>query len=383
MIYLDYAASTPCDKRVITTMLPFFDTVFANPSNITNDLGLASSNAVEAARNQIATHLNCTSDKITWTSGATEANNLAILGTVIHYKMTQPSSAIHLITNSIEHKSVLVAVNAAKTIYGCEVTIVEPTVDGVVDPMSIKKAIRKDTRLVSLMMANNEIGTLNDIISVANICSENQILMHTDATQCFGKIPINVKEIGVDLLSFSGHKLYGPKGVGGLFIKNPSSISPLLYGGGQENGLRSGTLNVANIVGLGKAYQIAHESIATEMPKIKRLRDVLENRLIANCQSIVVNGGNTLRLPNISSVTFNARPGIAIMNLITEGKVIACSSGAACDSADNMPSHVMTAIGKTRHEAKNTLRFSLGRFTTVHEIEACAEYLSTISRSIR
>jgi cysteine desulfurase len=377
MIYLDYAASTPCDKRVVEAMLPFFDKVFSNPSNITNDLGIRSSKAVETARDTIAGCLNCTPDKIIWTSGATESNNLAILGSVIKHRINNPTSVCHIITSSIEHKSVLSAATAARSLYGCELTIIEPSADGSIDPNAIRNAVRENTVLVSLMMANNEIGSINDIFSIGNLCNEKGITFHSDATQFFAKLPIDLRKCPVDLLSFSGHKFYGPKGVGGLFVRDISLVSPLQYGGGQESGLRSGTLNVPAIVGIAKACELSHIAMPNEIAQIQHMRDLLERNL-KSIHSVTINGKEISRLPNIASVTFDVPPGVNMMNLITEGRKIACSSGAACDSDDVMPSHVMMAIGKTRHQAKNTLRFSLGRFTSEDDINHCVEHLQLI-----
>lgn len=381
MIYLDHAASTPCDPLVIKTMLPYFTKKYANPSNTSNQMGLESNKAVQLARNCIADFLGCLSQQIIWTSGATESNNLALQGSLMAHKLKFPNAIAHIITSAIEHKSVL---ETCKQLLNnqVEISFISPDENGSIQTEKIEKEIKENTFLVSIMMANNELGVINDLDSISEICQRKKILLHSDATQFFGKIPINLSILKIDFLSFSGHKIYAPKGIGGLFIRNPHTIIPVIYGGGQEEGVRSGTLNVPGIVGISKACQIYANVQGEEILRLKFLRDKFENILLNFNDEIVVNSLNTSRLPNISNISFPVKQGFNLLNILNDKKIIACSSGSACDSPDNKPSHVMKELSKTRHEAKNTLRFSIGRFTTEAEIIQGASHIIEVLKPV-
>ena len=382
MIYFDNAASTPVDKRVLDAMLPYFSDRFANPSNTSNMSGILVNKDVEMARNTVAKFMGCHSQQIFWTSGATESNNLSLQGAVLAYKRKFPLKKPHIITTSIEHKSVFeTCVYLTKN--EVDVSFVEPELNGEINIKNIEDKIGANTFLVSVMMANNEIGVVNDLKAICSLCNSKGILVHTDATQIIGKIDINILDLGVDFLTFSGHKIYASKGIGVLFVKNPDTISPIVFGGGQENGLRSGTLNVPGIIGVSEACKIfTEEGLEKESSRIISYRNILENLLLKFSDKIIINGYDCIRLPNISSISFPVKEGYDILNIIKDRKLIVCSSGSACDSADNSPSHVMKFIGKTRHESKNTIRFSLGRFTTIDEITEGAKHIIAILENI-
>ena len=372
LIYLDYAASTPCDQRIIEEILPFFLINYANPSNTTNTLGKEANYAVEIARNKVARFLNCFPQNIIWTSGATEANNIAIQGAFNKYKREKPNSKAHIISSSIEHKSVL---ETLKSLHEVDISFVKPNSDGITLVKDIENCINENTFFISIMMANNELGVLNDIEGISNICQKRGILLHTDATQIIGKTPIDLNKLNIDLLSFSGHKIYAPKGIGALYVRNFSIISPICYGGGHESGYRPGTLNVPGIVGLGIACEICQLNLNEEYLKIKNLRNRFENDLLKLNEKIIVNSINAPRLPHISNISFPVKKENYILNNIN---LIACSSGSACDTPDNLPSHVLIGIGKSIHEAKNTLRFSFGRFTKEEDIEIAVNHIKDI-----
>lgn len=376
IIYFDYASSTCCDPEVVKSILPFFSHNFSNPSNTTNSLGKDANYAVEVARNKVAKFLNCLPQNIIWTSGATESNNLAIQGSVRRFTENNPNSTGHIISSSIEHKSVLEPLKALK---GVEVSYIKPSRNGSLLLEDIENNIRGNTFLISIMIANNELGVINDIEAISKICKSKGILLHTDATQAIGKIPLDLSELQVDFLSFSGHKIHAPKGVGALFVRDFAVLRPLYYGGGHERGYRPGTLNVPGIVGLGVACEIYQQRHDEENGRINFLRNLFENQITSLNSGIVVNSKDTLRLPNISSITFPVKKGYNILDRIT---LIACSSGSACDSQDNLPSHVLIGIGKTLHESKNTIRFSFGRFTKKDEIHRAIDHLNSILKNV-
>jgi cysteine desulfurase len=376
LIYFDYASSTCCDPEVVRNILPFFSLNFSNPSNTTNSLGKDANYAVEVARNKVAKFLNCLPQNIIWTSGATESNNIAIQGTVKRFLAKNQASTAHIISSSIEHKSVLEPLKALK---GVEVSYVKPTRNGSLLIEDIENSIRENTFLVSIMIANNELGVINDIEAISKICKSKGILLHTDATQAIGKISLDLSELQVDFLSFSGHKIHAPKGIGALFIRDLSVLRPLYYGGGHERGYRPGTLNVPGIVGLGVACEICQQRHDEENNRIGLLRNLFESQITSLNSDIIVNSKEAMRLPNISSITFPVKKGYNILDEIT---LIACSSGSACDSQDNLPSHVLMEIGKTLHESKNTIRFSFGRFTTEDEIYRAIDHLHAILKKV-
>ncbi|MBV6472207.1 MAG: Cysteine desulfurase IscS [Saprospiraceae bacterium] len=344
-------------------------------------MGIEAYKAVVRSRNNVAKLLGCLPQQILWTSGSTEANNIAIFG-FISQLQSRYKEQIQIVLSSIEHKSVLEPIERIKSL-GAQVTFIEPGKNGEFSTAQFENAISRSTKLVCCMHVNNELGVINNIEDIGKICYNKGIHFHCDSTQAIGKLPININKLKVDSISVSAHKFHGPKGVGCLFIRNENLIKPMFYGGGQENGIRPGTLNVSGIVGLSEALSLAIESMDTYIPKVEKLRDKLESTLIAHDNRIVVNGRNQHRVSNISNISFPVKPGYNFLELISSMGIIACSSGSACDSADNRPSHVMKAIGKSRHEAKNTLRISLSKYTTAEEIELAAFHIIQLFDKIK
>ena len=379
-IYLDHNASTPLHPAVLEAMLPYFTAQFGNPSS-THHFGQRTSRAIEDARESVAALIGVRSSEIVFTSGGTEADNAAIFGVMGHALRSHGKSAgapPHLITTAIEHEAVLNACRALE-IRGVAVTFVRVGREGVVSADDIRSAIRPETVLISIMHANNEIGTLQPIEEIGRIAAEAGIAFHTDAVQSAGKVSIDVNRLGVDLLSLSAHKFYGPKGAGALFIRKRVGIDPLLYGGQNERGRRAGTENVAAIVGLGKACALVRSDrgdLAEASAYVLELRDRLENGLLARIPGARVNGGPSRRVPNTSSLML---PGVESESLIIALDLagLACSAGAACSSGTVDPSHVLTAIGLSRAEARASLRLSLGRTNTSEEIDRALELIPT------
>jgi len=363
-IYLDYNATTPCDPLVVAKMLPYFSEIYGNPSNALHIQGRNSAKAVELARDQVANLVEAESNEIVFTSGATESDNLAILGIA---RINKDNARKKIITSSIEHKAVLLA--CKKLIEeGFELSILPVDPEGRVSLQQAYQLIDEKTLLVTIHGANNEIGTIQYVQQLAELTHQNGALFHCDGAQAVGKIPVNVNEWEVDLLSMSGHKLYGPKGVGALYIRGGVNTIPLesiWYGGGQENGIRSGTMNVPSIVGFGAACMISKNELSTEIGRIRALRDQLELSLIENIPSLKINAYNVDRLPNTSSLTF---PGIDADALILNAEQIMVGTGSACTSGAIEPSHVLTAIGLSRELARSTVRVSLGRYTSNSDI---------------
>lgn len=377
-IYLDNAASTPCDPRVVEDILPYFAFQYGNPSNTTHEFGRKALQAIEIARQQVSDFLSCLPQQLIWTSGATESNNLAIQGAVALNIKLFPNQKLHIITSSIEHKAVLETCEFLQSDQ-IEVSFIKPNTDGTTPIDILSASIKENTFLISIMLANNELGIINDLESICNICQNLGILLHSDATQYVGKLPLNLEKFRVDFLSISGHKMYAPKGVGALYVRNPSFLKPITYGGGHEYGLRSGTLNVPGIVGLGKACQILCDEHKIDYIHTKSLRDKIESYLKQLNPSVIINGENALRLPNISNITFPVKEGYSIMQRIN---LVACSSGAACDTSDNKPSHVMLNIGRSNHQAKNSLRLSVGRFTKEKDVIIAVEHIAKVLKKI-
>lgn len=362
-VYLDNMATTPVDPRVTKKMLGFLEANghFGNPASTTHSYGWQASEAVEMARAQVASCIGANTEEIIWTSGATEANNLAIIGAARFYSR----KGKHIITAKTEHKAVLDPCRALIK-EGFEITYLEPDAQGIIHPEKLENAIRKDTILVSLMHVNNEIGLIQDIESYAVITRQSGILLHSDAAQSIGKVKVDVNKLNVDLLSLSAHKVYGPKGIGALYIRREPRVhvEPLIYGGGHEKGLRSGTLPVHLIVGMAEAFMIAHSELEEEKNKIKILRDQLWNG-INKIESIHLNGDWSNRVANNLNVGFESVDGEALLMALQD---IAVSTGSACTSASLEPSHVLLAMGVPPLLAHASLRFSLGRFTTEQEV---------------
>ena len=361
-IYLDHNATTPVDPRVFEAMRPYFCETFGNAASRGHSFGWAAEDGVDRARQQCAAILNARPDTIVWTSGSTEANNLAIKGAAYGYRHTGRK---HIITQATEHKAVL---DPCKRLAadGFDITVLGVDRRGQIDLAELESAFRPDTLLVSIMWANNEIGTIHPIRRIAQMCRQRNVLFHTDATQAVGKLPIDVEADSIDLLSFSAHKLYGPKGAGALFVRlKPTRVELAcqLDGGGHERGYRSGTLNVPGIVGLGMACEIAHEEMPHEPARLATLRDTLERGIRSRLPRVHVNGDPEHRLAHVSNLSFEGVSGdLVVLD-------VAVSAGSACTSASLEPSYVLTACGVDPALAAGALRFSLGRSTSNTEIQ--------------
>jgi cysteine desulfurase len=376
MIYLDYNATTPLDKRILDKMMPYLRDVYSNPSSVYR-FAQEARRAVEDARSQLAELLNAEPQEIVFNSGGTESDNTAIKGVALMHQ----DKGKHIITSKIEHHAVLHACEFLEKL-GFEITYLDVDEYGVVDLKQLEKSIKKETILVSIMYANNEVGTLQPIEQIAQICRKNQVYFHTDAVQAVGKIKVDVKELGVDLLSLSAHKFYGPKGVGALYVKKGVKFYPLLHGGGHERGFRSGTENVAGIVGLGEAAGLASLEYADEEKKIRPLRDKLEEVIKKKIPEVKVNGHPQDRLYNTLNICIRYIEGESIlMNLDFEG--ISASSGSACTSGSLEPSHVLLAMGLAHEVAHGSLRLSLGKYTTPRDINKVLEVLPPIVERLR
>jgi len=375
-VYLDYHATTPVDPRVLEAMLPFFSEKFGNASSRHHAFGWEAEHAVETARKQVAELIGASPQEIVFTSGATESNNLALKGAAARFA----SQGGHIVTAATEHKAVLDACHWLEQA-GFEVTYLPVNRDGRIDLDRLRRSIRPDTILVSIMHANNEIGVLQPLAEIGRIARERGVLFHTDAAQSAGKVPIHVEQAHVDLLSLSAHKMYGPKGIGALYVrrKNPRvEIAPQIHGGGHERGLRSGTLNVPGIVGLGKACEICRLEMPQEAERVGRLRDRLKQLLEDGLDDLHINGSMESRLPNNLNVSFAH---VLADSLLMALRDVAVSSGSACSSATQAPSHVLQALGLEPDLARSSIRFGLGRFTTEEEIEfAAARVIETVKR---
>ena len=363
-IYLDYNATTPCDTRVIDAMLPYFNQYFGNAASKTHSFGWQAEEAVEYAREQVSDLIGAEPNEIIFTSGATEAINLALKGVIETYA----SKGNHIITSNIEHRAVLDTCKHLEK-QGADITYVPVNPEGLVSPEQIEEAIRSNTVLIAIMAANNETGTVLPIGEIGLVARKHNVLFFTDATQAAGKIAVNVSNQYIDIMAFSSHKLYGPKGVGALYVrrKNPRvKLVAQIDGGGHEKGMRSGTLNVPGIVGFGKASEICKDDLGNDALNISRLRDKLEYALL-NMGNVYINGSNVHRLPNTTNLSFKDVDGQALMRGLN--KEIALSSGSACTSASLEPSYVLKALGLDDELAHSSIRFSLGRFTTEEEID--------------
>ncbi|MDR5757404.1 IscS subfamily cysteine desulfurase [Caballeronia sp. LZ035] len=361
-IYMDYSATTPVDPRVVDKMIPYLREQFGNPASRSHQYGWDAERAVEEARENVAALVNCDPREIIWTSGATESDNLAIKGAAHFYK----SKGKHLITVKTEHKAVLDTTRELER-EGYEVTYLDVKDDGLIDLEKLKAAIRPDTILVSVMNVNNEIGVIQDIAAIGEITREKGIIFHVDAAQATGKIEIDLQKLKVDLMSFSAHKTYGPKGIGALYVRRKPRvrIEAQMHGGGHERGMRSGTLATHQIVGMGEAFRIAREEMATENERIRMLRDRLLKGL-QDMEETYVNGDMEQRVPHNLNISFNFVEG---ESLIMAVKDVAVSSGSACTSASLEPSYVLRALGRNDELAHSSIRFTVGRFTTEQDVD--------------
>ncbi|MBU2705563.1 IscS subfamily cysteine desulfurase [Zooshikella marina] len=377
-IYFDYAATTPADPRVAQKMVDYLtvDGVFGNPASRSHAFGWKAEEAVELARKQVAELVNCDPREIVWTSGATEADNLAIKGAAHFYS----KKGKHIITSRIEHKAVLDPCRQLER-EGFEVTYLDPDKDGIIHPEAVAEAIREDTILVSVMHVNNEIGVINDIAAIGEITRSKNILFHVDAAQSTGKVAIDLEAMKVDLMSFSGHKSYGPKGIGALYVRRKPRVrlEALIHGGGHERGMRSGTLPTHQIVGMGEAFRIAKEEMVAEQAKLLKLRNRFWDQ-IKDMEEIYVNGSFEQRVASNLNVSFNFVEG---ESLIMALKDLAVSSGSACTSASLEPSYVLRALGLSDELAHSSIRFSFGRFTTEEEIDYAAQKVRTAVDKLR
>lgn len=381
-IYLDHNATTPVEPSVLDAMLPFLSGEFGNASSI-HTFGQRARAAVETAREQVAALLNARPQEIVFTSGGTESDNHAIFGVVASasHSLTSTEPAPHIITSSIEHEAVLNTCQALEK-QGVAVTYLLVDRAGLLDPEAVHQAIRPETILITLMHANNELGTVQPLVEIGRIAAQADVYFHTDAVQSVGKIPVDVKALQLDLLSLSGHKLYGPKGVGALFIKGGTHLRQFLYGGHHQRGFRPGTENVPGIVGLGKAAELAHLSLESDASRIGALRDRLEQGLLARVPDAQANAASAPRTPNTSNITFPGIEGEALI-IALDLKGLACSTGAACSSGAVEPSHVLTAIGLSAPDARAAIRFSLGRHTTEAKIDAALEIVPAAVAQLR
>jgi len=361
-IYMDYSATTPVDPRVAAKMIPYLTEKFGNPASRSHAFGWEADAAVELAREQVASLVNADPKEIVWTSGATESNNLAIKGAAHFYQ----GKGRHIVTMRIEHKAVIDTVRELER-EGFSATYLDPEPNGLLDLEKFKAALRPDTILASIMLVNNEIGVIQDIEAIGEICRDKGILFHVDAAQATGKVAIDLQKLKVDLMSFSAHKTYGPKGIGALYVRRKPRVrlEAQMHGGGHERGMRSGTLATHQIVGMGEAFRIAQVEMATENERVRMLRDRLMAGL-TDMEEVHLNGDMEQRVPHNLNLSFNFVEGESLIMAI---KDVAVSSGSACTSASLEPSYVLRALGRSDELAHSSIRFSVGRFTTVEEVD--------------
>jgi len=384
-IYMDHAATTPCHPQVVEAMLPYFTEKFGNSGSRNHQFGWQAEEGVDIARGHAAALIGANEKEIIFTSGSTESNNIAIKGAAYMYEKAPAGSGKcrgHIVTGLIEHKAVL---DPCKRLQkeGFEVTFLEPPADGVFTAEMVKAALREDTILVTIMWANNEIGTINEIPQIGALCHERDIVFHTDATQWAGKMPVNVEKDGIDLLSMSGHKIYGPKGVGALYVRRRKPrirLQALVDGGGQERGFRPGTLNVTGIVGLGKAAELCKAEMDADGARLLSLRRRLEDTLVSRLDHCAINGHREKRLPHIANVSFGFVEGESLMMACKE---LAVSSGSACTSASLEPSYVLKGLGVGDELAHSSLRMSLGRFTREADVDFAIEKIVSAVQKLR
>jgi len=378
-IYLDYAATTPVDPRVLNTMLPYFNETFGNPSSV-HRYGQQAEAAVESARETVATALNCRPDEIVFTSCGSESDNLAIRGTAL--AMREKTGANWILTSRAEHHAVSKTAEQLKKHYGFQVEWLETDETGMVSPETVERVFRKDTAIVSVMYANNEIGTVNPVAEIAAICRTHHVPFHTDAVQAAAYLPVDARSLGVDLMSLGAHKFYGPKGVGVLYVRKDTPIFPLQTGGGQESGLRAGTQNVPYIVGFAEALRLTAEECEQRIAHVRPLRDRIIGTVLEEIPDSRLTGHPITRLPNHCSFTFKGMDGNLLLILLdTAG--FACSSGSACKTGNPEPSEVMTAIGLSREWGLGSLRVTLGTGTTPMHVDALLKALPELVKKAR
>ena len=375
-VYLDYAATTPVDHRVVSKMLPYLTTLYGNPASRSHAYGWSAEEAVELAREQVCTLINADPRELVWTSGATESNNLAIKGAAQFYK----GKGKHLVTVATEHKAVLDSMREMER-QGWEVTVLPVLPSGLIDAGVFEAALRPDTVLASVMMVNNETGVVQDITQLGNLCRSKGVLLHVDAAQAAGKVAIDLGKLPVDMMSFSAHKICGPKGIGALYVRRKPRvrIEAQMHGGGHERGMRSGTLPTHQIVGMGEAFWLAHEHMAADNQRIRALRDRLWAGF-AGMEAVELNGDLHQRAPGFLNVSFNYVEGESLLMGI---KGVAVSSGSACTSASLEPSYVLRAMGRNDELAHSSVRFSVGRFTTEAEIDFTIAQVTEVVTRLR
>lgn len=378
-IYLDNHSTTPMDPRVLEAMLPYFVEKFGNAASRNHPFGWEAEEAVENARKQIARLIHADAKELVFTSGATESDNLAIKGVMEMYR----EKGDHIITSLTEHRAVLDTAKALESKKGLKVTYLPVDKHGMVSPDDVRNAITDKTVLISIMMANNEIGTINPIKEIGKIAKEKGVLFHCDATQGVGKIPVDVQEMGIDLMSFTAHKIYGPKGVGALYVRKKGPrvrVAPIIDGGGHERGMRSGTLPVPLIVGFGKACELCEQEMPTESVKLAAMRDRLQEGIMKGLDEVYLNGHPTQRLPHNLNISFAYVEGESLLMGVKE---IALSSGSACTSATLEPSYVLRALGVGSDLAHSSIRFGLGRFNTLEEVDYTIKRIIEIVTKLR
>lgn len=370
IIYMDHHATTPCDPRVVEAMLPYFSEIFGNPASLTHVHGRRAANAVEDSRIAIARFFRAQPNEIYFTSGATESNNIAL---------NLVKAGEHVITSALEHKSVLAPAERLRD-RGAELTVLRPDREGFIDADAVRDALRPNTRLVSIETANGEIGTIQPVAGIASICRQRGVLFHTDMTQAAGKIPIDFESLPVDLASFSGHKFYGPKGIGGLFVRRGVRVEPLVIGGGQEKRVRSGTVNVPGVVGLAAAIQLRAGEMLEEGERLTAIRNELWERLTAEIPDVSVNGPRALRLPGNLNASF-AR--VEADSILVAMKRFSLSSGSACSSGERGPSRVLLAIGVGEEMAMGSVRIGLGKSNTAGHVSMLVDDLKRVVAKLR
>lgn len=374
-VYMDYNATTPVDPEVLRQMQPYFHEKFGNPASAGHHWGWTAESAVTKARGQVAQLIHAKPSEVFFTAGATESNNWAVFGMLFKLREEQPSGPLHFITSQVEHSSILRSYEAVRKL-GVEVDFLPVNSYGQVDPENIRRALKPHTKLMSFIWVNNEVGSINPVAEIARIAKEKQIYFHTDGTQAVGKIPVNVTELGIDMMSFSGHKIYGPKGVGGFYIRsqNPKvQIDPYMYGGGQEKGQRSGTLNVPGIVGLGAACEIAGQHLVEESARLTQLRQLLWQELQKALPGVRLNGHAEQRSPMNLNITL---PGHKTDSFLARLQLLGLSTGSACGTGTMVISHVLTGMGLSSEDVQCSLRLSLGRWTTEEEVLQAVQILS-------